>query len=267
MRHRIRNFVAGAMLLAAPAFSQGLNFTATLDSIRIQGRTGQTYNRNFLLKLDQSAKPTQFRAQVQDWWRSEDFSQSFYREPGTLARSCGKWVSLNPVEARVQGGETLDVRITIAVPTGIEPGGYWCALTVDQLPDPLAPVEEGVRVNFLASVSTGIFIYLDPVQRAASISSVEVLPGEARVTLHNDGNTPLGVEGRFEFVGQAEGKAPIVVPIPRETILTEPSRTGTLKAKLPDIQTLPPGEYTVKAILDIGIENLIGAQKRMEVRR
>jgi len=53
------------------------------------------------------------------------------------------------------------VRITAAVPRAATPGGYWCVLTVDQLPDPLAS-DEGVDMRFAASVSTGIFLYLDP---------------------------------------------------------------------------------------------------------
>jgi hypothetical protein len=133
---------------------------------------------------------------VEDWWRSEDGVQSFYAAPGTLKRSCGNWVSLNPGESAVDPGQTLSVRVTVNVSTDAEPGGYWCVLTLDEVPDPLTAAEN-VGVKFVASISTGIFIYIDPVNRAAEIVDVVLQPGAASVKLRNTGNAPLGVEGRF----------------------------------------------------------------------
>ena len=80
------------------------------------------------------------------------------------------------------------------------------------------------------------------------------------------GDTPLGVEGRVEFIRAGEEK-PTVAMIPRRMVLTEPIRTSYLTAKLPDAATLPDGTYAVKAILDIGLDHYIGVQKRIEVRR
>ena len=260
-----------ALLMLAvrpPAFSQQLDFTATLDSIRIQARPGQIVNRRFSLTLSAQAKRTQFRSSVSDWWQSEDGYQSFYAESGTLARSCGEWVALNPVEAAVGPSETLDIRVSVAVPANAEPGGFWCALTVDQLPDPTQPPDgDVVEIRFLASVSTGIFIYIDPVKREGRITNVEILAEESKVTVLNEGNIPLGVEGRFEFVRPGEEKPAAVVLIPRRTVLPEPVRTAILSAKLPDATALPSGTYLVKAILDIGLEHYIGVQRRLEVQR
>ena len=144
----------------------GLSFSATLESIEIDARSDQVVTRQFSLTLDKNQPRTHFKAHIEDWWRSEDGRQSFYASPGTLKKSCGNWVSLNPVESAIGGGETLLVRVTVAIPPERAAGGYWCALTVDEIPDPLAP-STGVGVHFVASVSTGIFVYLDPVLRNA----------------------------------------------------------------------------------------------------
>ena len=254
-------------LVALPAQPQAMNFTATMDTIRITARPEQTEQRVFRLTLAKDYKPTQFRSVVEDWWKSEDGRQSHYVASGTLARSCGPWVTLNPAEKKILPGETLEVRITVAIPERASPGGYWCALTVNQVPDPLEVVPEGVRINFLASVSVSILVLLEPVERMAKVVKVEILPGEAQVTLSNEGNAPLGVQGRFEFVPDDAARKPVTVLIPRHSLLTEPVRTARISAALPPASELPSGMYMVRAILDIGLEHMIGVQRRMEVRR
>jgi hypothetical protein len=258
-------------LLAAPAMApaepQGaLSFQATLDSIKINAQPAQVVTRQFRLTLDQNQRPTHFKARVEDWWRSEDGKESFYGAPGTLRRSCAEWVSLNPVESTVQPGETLAIRLSVALPNELQGGGFWCALTVDEIPDPLA-TQEGVGVRFVASVSVGIFVYVEPVQRDAAILDVEVRAGEAHVKVRNEGNVPLGIEGRLEFFAPG-GSAPMAtIDISRRTLLTEPTRDGIVRSTLPPPTTLPSGHYRVRAILDFGADHYIGAEREVAIVR
>src|SRR5258708_4418824 len=175
-----------ALAVAMPQPAAALKFNASLEPIRVQARPGQTINRSFKLTLAKDEARTQFKACVQDWWRSEDGKQSFYQPPGTVARTCATWIKLNPTETAVEPGGTLDVRISIAVPPEVKPGGYWCALTVDEVLDPLKIQPEGVGVRFLTSLSIGIFVYISPVDRAARILAVQVPGEEATVKLLND---------------------------------------------------------------------------------
>src|SRR5687767_5024149 len=188
-----------AALAAAPDPPRPLSFQATLDAIRITVQPGQVATRQFRLTLDRDQRPTQFKARVEDWWRSVDGKQSFYAAAGTLQRSCGQWVPINPVESTVKPGDTLTIRITVTMPVEVQSGGFWCALTVDEVPDPLEAAGEGVGVRFVASISTGIFVYVEPVQREAAILGIRLDGDEARVQVRNDGNAPLAVEGRVEF--------------------------------------------------------------------
>lgn len=264
-------FVRFAILCSSPGIAtlsaQGLRFSATLESYKLQARPGQTLNRMFRLTLDEKEKRTQFRLHTQDWWSSEDGRQSFYGAPGTLARSCANWTTLDPVETAVEPGNTLEAKLSVTVPAEAQPGGYWCVLTVDQLPDPLQQ-GSGIEIRFLASISVGVFIYVDPVERQGRITDVEVSGGEARLILENEGNCPLGVDGRVEFFRPGELKSPLaVVPIGKRTVLTEPVRRVVLNAKLPKEALLPAGDYVVRAILDIGLDHYIGAQKKLALRR
>lgn len=251
---------------AAAQSPQGLSFQATLDSIKIDALPGQVVTRQFRLTLDDNQKPTRFKARVEDWWRSEDGARSFYAAAGSLRHSCGRWVSLNPVESSIEPGDTLVVRLSVAVPAEMATGGYWCALTVDEVPDPRA-AEAGVGVRFVASVSTGIFVNVGDVQRAARILDMRVFEAHAELRLRNEGNTPVGVDGRLEFYAPGAATPTAVAVVPRGTLLTEPSVDSTLTARLPPPGELPSGRYRVRAILDYGAPHYIGAEREIELVR
>ena len=265
--------IACALLLAAhpvpaePGTGGGqLSFKATLSSLKISARPGQVQTREFRLTLDPDQVTTRFKAHMQDWWRSEDGSQSFYAEPGTLAKSCGRWVTLNPVESDVRAGETLTTRLTVSVPGEATSGGYWCVLTVDELPDPLA-APEGVGIRFMASVSVGVFIYVGEVQRAAELTAVDVRGDTAVVRIRNTGDTPLAIEGRFEFILPGAVEPMAVINLARGTLLTEPIATGLFSIPLPDSSALPSGRYRVRAIVDYGVDHYIGTEREMDIVR
>lgn len=259
------------MLLIAPVAAADqipgrLAFSATLDSIKINGRPDEVVTRQFRLSLDANQPATRFRAKVEDWWRSEDGRQSFYAEAGTIRRSCARWVDINPVESVVEPGGTLIVRVTVSIPHEVPNGGFWCALTVDEVPDPEAG-SNGVGVTFLASVSTGIFVYLGDVRRAASILDVDLDGSGSAIRLRNDGNTPLGIEGRIEFVRPGSAEVAATSTLARYTLLPEPSNEGRIVAPLPPVDELPDGTYMMRAILDYGVDHLIGAEREIVLAR
>jgi len=257
--------VAATAFIASPA--EAVTFNASFAPIRISAKPGQVLTTSYRLGLDEADPRTHFKVDVQDWWRSEDGRQSFYAPAGSISRSCGHWVSANPMEATVAGGEALNIRLTVSVPQDVQPGGYWCALSVDEMPDPLAVMPDGVGVKFLASVSTGVYVYIDPVERGADVLAIDVDGSRATARIENTGNTPTAVEGRFEFVRPGETTPVAVVALPRNMLLTEPVRTAALSVPLPDVATLPSGRYTVRLILDIGLDHYIGLQRSVDLVR
>lgn len=267
MSRRLPIAVALSFLAAAlPGPAGGLRFTSTFEPIRVEARPGERVTRGFHLSLAPGERPVHFRAKVEDWWESEDGSQSFYQKSGTLPRSCGPWVELNPVEAAVAPGGDLDVRVTLSVPAEAGAGGYWCVLTLDELPDPLS-TPPGVGVRFLASISIGIFVYVPPIDRQAQILDVQVGEGTAAVSLANTGNAPFALEGRFEFLQPGGAGEPLaVVDLPRTTVLLPPVGRRVVRAPLPGSDVLPPGRYHVRVLLDIGLDHYLGAQKEIELR-
>ncbi len=268
MRKKVFLPLLAILALAGLVPARAIEFTSRFESIKIDARPGETVNRGFQLRLASGGQRVHFKARAEDWWTSEDGSQSFYQPAGTLPRSCGPWLSLNPVETAVDPGGLLDIRVTAAVPRSAGPGGYWCVLTVDEVPDPL-DAHSGVEVRFLSSVSVGVFINLEPVERAAEIQSVEISQGQARFKVCNTGNAPLGAEGRLELrrPGQAAMPAMATAVIPRATVLTGPTKCRVLTASLPGASQLPPGRYLATVLLDIGLDHYLGLQKELEVGR
>src|SRR5262245_54432792 len=92
--------IVGAVLVAMTTIDvtdvSAVSFKATLTSIKLYARAGQVMTSSFRLTLDPGQPKTRFKSRIEDWWRSEDGKQSFYAEAGTLERSCGKWVAINP---------------------------------------------------------------------------------------------------------------------------------------------------------------------------
>jgi hypothetical protein len=255
-----------AMAIASAADLGAARFVAGLAPIRVTGRGGQVITHWYNLTLGSEEKATRFKLKLEDWWRSEDGQQSYYLLPGTLKHSCGNWVTVNPVEALVQPGDTLTARISISIPDPVPAGGYWCVLTVDETPNPLdAP--SGVGAQFVASVSTGIFVNIEPVERAVEFVEIAVDDSRALVKLRNLGNGPLVVEGRFEFLRSTSRQPVAVVPLTRVTLLPEPVDTAILTTGLPDAALLPSGTYVVRVVIDVGLDRYLGAEREIELKR
>jgi hypothetical protein len=256
-----------AFVALMPVRAAAVAIKASFAPIRMTARAGEVLTTAYDLKLQEGEPTAHFKVEVQDWWRSEDGQQSFYAPAGAIGRSCGRWVTANPQESTVAGGETLKVRLTISVPENVTAGGYWCALSVDEMPDPLSATPDGVGVRFLASVSTGIYVNVNPIERGVDILSVEVDGDRALARIENTGNTPVTVEGRFEFAKPGADRPTAVVELARNVLLTEPITTGLYAAALPAATDLPPGRYIVRLILDIGLDHYIGVQKELEIVR
>lgn len=250
-----------------PTCASALNLHFYPMSISAQAKPGQVINRTFSLTVTPDSTAARFKVRVEDWWRSADNSKTFYAPAGTLSRSCGLWCSVNPVESSLEPGKTLTVKVSIRVPHDVQPGGYWAALTVDQVPDPLTSRPEGVGMAFKGSVSVGIFVEVPTITKSAKITGVKVTGDRVKVTLRNDGNTPLKVSPTFEFYSPGQDKAVASVKLGAEALLTDDYSTCEYSAALPTQKDLPRRRYKVRVIVDAGLEYLMGAENELDIIR
>ena len=251
--------------LVSPTYA--LKFGFSPMTMRVQARPGQIVNRAFQLTLREGEKSVHFKATIEDWWRSADRRQSFYRPPGTVEQSCGLWCSINPVETGVSGGETFRVRVTIAVPQDVEPGGYWAALTVSELADPLEPRPEGIAVRFYASVSVAIYVEIPPVTRSAQIIGLRCDGQHIWTKIENIGNTWCSVRGHIEYLRPGEEEPLTTSALTPGVSLPVPVNPAEYSSLLPSAEELPDGTYLVRSILDFGLDHYVGAQKQITITR
>lgn len=266
-KHRVARTLSYVFLAIISVPVHAISFHFAPANINVQARAGQIVNRTFTLTLAKDAAPTRFRAHIEDWWRSENNNQTFYAAPGTLKHSCGLWCTINPVETSLKSGETMTIKLSIRVPDDAQPGGYWGALTVDEVPDPTAPKPSGVAMTFKASLSVGILVEIPDATRAAKISGVRIADGKVGVTLINEGNIPLRVNGTFQFFKPGEDQPTATAEIGGEPLLPEPINTCEFTAPLPEPNKLPAGKYKVRVIVDVGLDYLMGAEKDVEITR
>jgi len=264
MKRRIIFFsIIFIFFLTSSAFCLSFHFAPLF--IKVKAEPGEVVNRTFTLSLKEGERETYFHSLIEDWWRSEDQRSSFYRPAGTLKSSCGLWCTVNPIDTAVSGGETLNVRLTISVPPDASPGGYWTALTVNELPSPLKP--QGVAISFVASVSVGILVEIPPVKREAKIVGMRADEDFVWVKVKNLGNTMLRVAGKVNFLAPGGNKilftsdlvASASLPGEADPLVGGPINPLEFQASLPP--DLPSGTYLVQAILDTDLEYFIGAEK------
>ena len=267
MYKRFAYIVALIALFIGASPSWALKFHAAFDPIIVAVKAGSVINRTFTLTLADDEQQTQFKLHIEDWWRSEDGKQSFYRKSGTVPQSCGRWITVNPVEQQVNPGQTLTARLSIIVPPDAKTGGYWCALTVNEVPNPEAVKPEGVGIVFNTSISIPIFVFISPIDRAAKFLDLQVNGDTVAVKLRNTGNCPLLTKGRFEFVRPGEKTPAAVVPISLGALFLSPVDTRIFTEALPPIEKLPSGRYLVRVVLDIGLDHYLGVNKTIDVNR
>lgn len=255
------------LLIISCASCHALSFHANLNSIKVDASPGEVLNSKFQMSLADGQSQTQFHLRTQDFYRSEDGRQSFYKPAGTLAHSCANWVAINPVEATVLPGADLNARLTINVPADVKPGGYWCVLTVDEVPDPHRVTPKGVGMELFASISVGVFVNVLPVQKSIKIQDVRAEANRIVIKVENTGDAPFSAEGHVDFLKSGDEVATTTVNLPRTSLFCEPVNTSLLAADLPDEKILPAGHYRVRVILDIGLDHYIGVQKEMEIDR
>lgn len=266
MRSRLLALGALAVALAAPHPAHAATFTAAFSPIRVNARPGDVVTTQVQLTLGAGPKSLHFRAHMEDWWRAADGLTTYYRPAGTLRRSCAPWIGLDPAEQEVFPTGRLRVRVTLSVPPDAAPGGYWCAVTINELPDP-THVAKATGVSFLASISTGVYVYIAPLERDAAITDIRVDGDDVQLALRSQGNTPMHASGTVELRRRGDETVVATVELSRGVLLPEPIGATILHGKLPGADALPDGIYRARGVIDVGLEHYLGAEKAVRVTR
>ena len=263
-----------AMLLASVAGQNDAahaqsQFAGTFAPIRTWAKPGEVLARELRLQLVKSVtgQPLRFKAYSQDFWMSADGRSTGYGDPGKVKNSCSNWVTVDPVTQEVAPGGDLLVRVSIAVPAGTAPGGYWCAVSIDEQMDPRRKaLLGGSGMVLFASFSNAVYVFVAPLQLDAKIKKLDIDSENASVTVQSLANSPLLVEGHLEFLREGVATPVAQVELGRRVLLPEPYGSVMTEAPLPPLDQLPDGDYLVKVVLDVGLDHLLGAQSKRAIK-
>lgn len=182
----------------------------------------------------------------------------------TVNRSCADWISLSSTRLSLVPGESKEVSLRIAAPTGIS-GMYWGVVFVESAPT----AENRAGTQILSIYRTAVKVYVTvpgTAELSGLITSVQVTstdPLTLSVGFDCTGNVQLAVSGVVDVIDQT-GTTVRSLPIPEFYVLPGAHR-DVLVSDFPGL-SLTAGVYQAVARLDFGGENPVGGVRGFRVK-
>ncbi len=190
-------------LAPATAAQSGL----TVWPAKVELPIGRGESSNSTISLENHCESlTRVRVYVMDFSIDKDDNYSF-SEPGHESYSCSEWLDVEEEYLDLAPGERREVKVTVAVPLEVEPGGHYAALFFETIPlegQPRSNVPISTRVASLFYVTvpgvTEADVYAD-----AEIASL-ILPGwidggpvKVGTIVRNTGNVHVTLAAKAYF--------------------------------------------------------------------
>jgi len=205
---------------------------------------------------------TRLRVSIEDWALTRDGNPMFMKV-GKNPYSCADWIRINPVDFRVDPGQTREVRYTLTVPEGIEDGGFRVAIIFETVPD-VVPGQKAKQVYLKGRIATIVYeVVGKPVPQGHANSLKADLKKEGMdflLALQNTGKVHFRTKGSIT-VKDSDGSKAFEVELPDVPVLQESER----EIKVSYDKPIPKGKYTATAVADIGKKELIGAETTFEI--
>jgi len=193
-------------LFSSPTLAQGgiKVSPATIDLVVGRGQTTE----EVISIENQGDSVARIRVYAMDF--SIDKESNFaFSEPGHESYSCARWLTPDEAEFDLNPGETKEVKVTISVPSEVEPGGHYAALFFETTPVEAPP---GVSVTIAGRIPSLFYLTIPGITEAEVFSDAEIvsllLPGwvekgpvETGVVVRNTGNIHLTIAAKAYFSG------------------------------------------------------------------
>jgi len=237
-----------------------LNFTANPGSSQtkqVHVRNKGTTQQNFIFNLSD--------------WLTDENGEVKYFEPGTVERSCSKWLTVSPPLLTLQPNETGTVNVTILVPEN-DNSTKWSVMFVQSAVEKTGAgaIDKNIQMGIKISARIAIPIFQSPPSNTLYKASIEGLSetiGDDNKRTYkskviNLGDKILNCKVFFTVSNIATAEEFTSDPI-EFSLLPESSKNITYTLD----KELAPGKYSVAAILDYGYnDELEGVQLDIEVK-
>jgi len=207
--------------------------------------------------------PTRLKVLIEDWALTRDGNPMFMKV-GKNPYSCAEWIRINPVDFKIDPGQTREVRYTISVPQGIEEAGYRAAVIFETVPD-VTPGEKAKRVYLKGRIATILYEVVGKPSPQGHTNSLKADLKKEGVdfilALQNTGKVHFRTKGSIT-VKDSNGSKAFEVELPDVPILPKSERDVRVSYD----KSIPKGKYKAIAVVDIGKKELIGAEATFEMQ-
>jgi len=249
--------------ITAPALLFSAEVSISVSPIRVEHLVKQGEKGTDTISVtNDGTTPTRLKVSIEDWALTRDGNPMFMKV-GSNPYSCAEWIRINPVDFRINPGQTREVRYTVTVPEGIEDGGYRVAILFETVPD-VMPGEKAKRVYLKGRIATTVYeVVGKPIPQGHANSLKADLKKEGIdfiLALQNTGKVHFRTKGSIT-VKDSNGSKAFEVGMPDVPVLPGSER----EIKINHDQTVPKGKYTATAVVDIGRKELIGAETSFDI--
>ena len=253
-----------SILVLIPTFTFSAEVSISVSPIRVEHLVKQGEKGTDMISVtNDGTAPTRLRVSIEDWTLTKDGNPMFMKAESNRY-SCSEWIRINPVDFRLAPGETKEVRYTIAVPQGVEDGGYRAAIIFETVPD-VTPGEKMKRVFLRGRIVTILYEVVGKPIPEGHANSLKAEPKKDGIdfilTLQNTGKVHYRTKGTIT-VKDEKGEKAFEIEIPDVPVLPESERDIRVSYEKP----IPRGKYSAIAVVDIGKKELIGAETTFSIK-
>lgn len=203
-------------------------------------------------------KPVAFKLYIRDWLRDSVGGHEYYKAD-TLSQSCANMVSIEPASyLKVDSGKIGKIVMRMKPPvTAKNTEMKWAMLFIESLPDETLAKDKkkALQMQINTTARIGVHIYQTPpgaVTKAVDqvkLATDSVQKGFVYLYMKNVGQVMLDCKAHLELTHLSTAEETITKEV---TFPVFPD--GFRKAKLDLPKNIKPGNYSLLAILDYGVD-------------
>jgi hypothetical protein len=186
---------------------------------------------------------------------------------GSHPRSLVPWLSVTPLQFRLEPQGRLETRYSVQVPPNAEAGTYWGIIFFESEPPAGDGRQGGIGVRTRVRVGHVVYVEVGRVVREGRIAGVRYAPprrpggpGEVRIMFQNTGNGLVRLGGTVE-IRNLDGE--LLQTLEVSNAVSFPGATHEIAVALGEY--LAPGSYLVLAALDYGEATVVAGEGRITV--
>lgn len=259
--------MAALLMYASSASGQ---ISVEVSPLRVELTAGPGSSTTQAITVTNAGKdPIRVRATTTDWDLSKDGAPQFEGVVEGGPFSATSWIRVAPPEQVIEPGKEVIVRFSLAVPSGIQAGGYRTGVLFEFGPLTTNPAARGRDVMFKSRIATLIYVSIGQPAMAAEMTDLAVRNAGAQTqvvaTIRNSSRRYVRTRGSLVLYDQS-GRNVREVPVPDVPLLPESQREVAISLVEPDKQlTVAPGDYKVEVRIDVGLPALLVGETSLKV--